>query len=137
MEQTVYDAMVSYNQEVREKMASATGEELRQLHNMYMDSSNWIADLHAKDNEFYDKDQRRRIEEEKIKSMEAIEEKKQKLDWRRAALEVTKTTLPILGSAFCLVAGLSFAKQIEEDGTIKTNFSRQVLNQIPKIWNGR
>lgn len=137
MEQVVYDELVAYNQELREDLKVCEAGDGGKVHGRYMDTVEALMKLHAQDMDYYDKEERRKLEEKKIESNQEIESNKQKLGWKRVAFELTKTALPIAGSIFCITSGLFYARQMEEEGIIKTNFSRQVLNQIPKLWNGK
>lgn len=81
--------------------------------------------------EYYDKDERRRIEEERNKAMNETERDKQKLTWGRVGLEMAKLVVPLLVS----FAGYNvFQKRIlkfEETGRLTSTASREL--HLPKF----
>lgn len=86
------------------------------------------------DADFYDKQERRRIEEERNKAANDVEREKQALTPGRVALELGKVGLPILGSAFMFFTGIAFYYGIEKDGRVTSDGARMVLRQIPMIF---
>lgn len=88
-----------------------------------------------KDNyDYQDKEERRRIEEERNKAANEVEKDKQKLTPGRAALEIAKIGLPILGSSFMFLTGIGFYYGIEKEGRVTCDGTRMVLRQIPNIF---
>ena len=81
--------------------------------------------------EYYDKDERRRIEEERNKAMNETERDKQKLTWGGVGLEMAKLVVPLLVS----FAGYNvFQKRIlkfEETGRLTSTASREL--HLPKF----
>lgn len=85
-----------------------------------------------KDNtDYYDKQERRRIEDDRNKAMVEIERDKQKLTWGRVGLELGKVIAPILVS---FVGYNVFQKRIlkfEETGRISSTAGREL--HLPKF----
>lgn len=76
--------------------------------------------------EYYDKQERRRIEEERNRAMNETERDKQKLTWGRVGLEMAKVIVP-LGVSF--VGYNVFQKRIlkfEETGRLTSTASREL-----------
>lgn len=85
-----------------------------------------------KDNaEYYDKQERRRIEEERNKAQNETERDKQKLTWGRVGLEMAKVVVPLVVS----FAGYNvFQKRVmkfEETGRISSTAGREL--HLPKF----
>lgn len=82
--------------------------------------------------EYYDKQERRRIEEERNKAMNETERDKQKLTWGRVGLEMAKVVVPLAVS----FAGYNvFQKRIlkfEETGRLTSTASREL--HLPKCF---
>ena len=81
--------------------------------------------------EYYDKQERRRIEEERNEAMNETERDKQKLTWGRVGLEMAKVVVPLVVS----FAGYNvFQKRIlkfEETGRLTSTASREL--HLPKF----
>ena len=85
-----------------------------------------------KDNaDYYDKQERRRIEEDRNKAMNETERDKQKLTWGRVGLEMAKVVIPLVVS----FAGYNvFQKRVlkfEETGRISSTAGREL--HLPKF----
>lgn len=85
-----------------------------------------------KDNsDYYDKQERRRIEEERNKAQNETERDKQKLTWDRVGLEMAKVIVPLIVS----LAGYNvFQKRVlkfEETGRISSTAGREL--HLPKF----
>lgn len=85
-----------------------------------------------KDNaDYYDKQERRRIEEDRNKAMNETERDKQKLTWGRVGLEMAKVVVPLVVS----FAGYNvFQKRVlkfEETGRISSTPGREL--HLPKF----
>lgn len=85
-----------------------------------------------KDNaDYYDKQERRRIEEERNKAQNETERDKQKLTWGRVGLEMAKVVVPLVVS----FAGYNvFQKRVlkfEETGRISSTAGREL--HLPKF----
>lgn len=86
-----------------------------------------------KDNaDYYDKQERRRIEEERNKAQNETERDKQKLTWGRVGLEMAKVIAPLVVS----FAGYNvFQKRIlkfEETGRISSTAGREL--HLPRVF---
>lgn len=86
-----------------------------------------------KDNmEYWDKEKRREIEQEKNETMASIEQEKQHITWQRVGFEMAKVAVPVvLGSIFSLVLHSNTMK-FEESGTYTSWSSRHL--PTPKIF---
>ena len=84
------------------------------------------------DMEYYDKQERRRIEENRNKAQDETERKKQELTWGRVSLEMAKVVVPLAVS----IAGYNvFQKRIltfEETGRITSTAGREL--HLPKFF---
>lgn len=82
--------------------------------------------------EYYDKQERRRIEEERNEAMNETERDKQKLTWGRVGLEMAKVVVPLVVS----FTGYNvFQKRIlkfEETGRLTSTASREL--HLPKCF---
>lgn len=85
-----------------------------------------------KDNaDYYDKQERRRIEEERNKAANETERKKQELTWGRVGLEMAKVVVPL---AVSFVGYNVFQKRVlrfEETGRITSTAGREL--HLPKF----
>lgn len=82
--------------------------------------------------EYYDKQERRRIEEERNEAMNETERDKQKLTWGRVGLEMAKVVVPLVVS---FVGYNVFQKRIlkfEETGRLTSTASREL--HLPKCF---
>lgn len=82
--------------------------------------------------EYYDKEERRRIDEERNKATNETERKKQELTWGRVGLEMAKVVVPLVVS----IAGYNvFQKRIlkfEETGRISSTAGREL--HLPRFF---
>lgn len=82
--------------------------------------------------EYYDKEERRRIDEERNKAANETERKKQELTWGRVGLEMAKVVVPLMVS----IAGYNvFQKRIlkfEETGRISSTAGREL--HLPRFF---
>lgn len=86
-----------------------------------------------KDNaDYYDKEEKRRIEEERNKAMESVERDKQKLTWQRVCFEMAKVVVPLAIQivAFGNLQGRMF--KFEETGRVTSTGGREM--HLPKFW---
>lgn len=85
-----------------------------------------------KDNaDYYDKEEKRRIEEERNKAMIQTERDKQKITWGRAALEMSKVVVP---TVLTMIGYNVFQKRVmkfEETGRITSTAGRDL--HLPKF----
>lgn len=84
--------------------------------------------------EYWDKEERRRIEETRNEMMAKLEESKQDVNWKRMILEGGKIAVPILTTVLTLIGYNSFQKRVmeyEKDGTIRSSAGRQL--SLPKF----
>lgn len=77
--------------------------------------------------------ERLQVEREKLKSQEHCEETKQKLGWKRTALELAKVIVPGMISGGFLVFLVNKTGTFEETGRWNSQASRLVQNQGPKM----
>ena len=86
-----------------------------------------------KDNsDYYDKQEKRRIEEERNKAMESVERDKQKITWGRVCFEMAKVVVPLAIQiiAFGKLQGRMF--KFEETGRVTSTGGREM--HLPKFW---
>lgn len=86
-----------------------------------------------KDNaDYYDKEERRRIEEERNKAATEVEKEKQKLTWGRVGFEMGKVLLPLAAqiAAFGVLQKRMF--KFEETGRINSTGGREM--HLPRFW---
>lgn len=85
-----------------------------------------LIDTDKNDCEYWDKQERRRIDEERNKAMNETERDKQRLTWGRVGLEMAKVVVPL----FVSFAGYNvFQKRIlkfEETGRLTSTASREL-----------
>lgn len=84
------------------------------------------------DMEYYDKQERRRIEETRNKAQDETERKKQELTWGRVGLEMAKVIVPL---GVSLVGYNVFQKRVltfEETGRITSTAGREL--HLPKFF---
>lgn len=86
-----------------------------------------------KDNvDYYDKQERRRIEEDRNKAMADIEHDKQKVTWGRASFEMAKVIVPLVIQiiAFGMLQKRMF--KFEETGRVTSTGGREM--HLPRFW---
>lgn len=82
--------------------------------------------------EYYDKEERRRIEEDKNRTNAELESKKSELTWKRVLFELTKVLLP---TGLSIAAYEVFQKRLlkfEETGRLTSNASKGL--NLPRFW---
>lgn len=79
--------------------------------------------------------ERRRIDEVRNENMVQLEKQKQKMDWKRWALEVAKIVFPVM--APLVIWRKSFVEMIrfEETGRFTSSASKEL--RLPKIFNNK
>lgn len=85
-----------------------------------------LTEATASEMDAFDKQEKRRIDEQKNKSMTEIEKEKAGFDWRKALTETLKVVLP---SVISIYAYNEFQKRIlkfEETGRLTTTASREL-----------
>lgn len=133
------------NKETYELLESAVQAQLNAVSNLSLDTKDGKEALTKataltellitadKDNyDYFDKEDRRRIEDEKNKAAAEIEREKSKLTWGRVGLEMGKVIAPMLMS---LVAYNVFQKRVlkfEETGRINSTAGREL--HFPRIF---
>lgn len=86
-----------------------------------------------KDNaDYYDKQERRRIEEEKNKAANEVERDKQKLTWGRVGFEMTKVIVPLAIQIFAFGSLQKRMFKFEETGRISSTGGREM--HLPRFW---
>lgn len=109
------DERYAYNQEainLLEKLIEAEGQNL----------------------EYWDKEERRRIEENRNMAMANIEISKQDVNWKRMVLEGGKIVVPVITTVLTMIGYNLFQKRVmeyEKDGTIRSSAGRQL--SLPKF----
>lgn len=92
-----------------------------------------LALLEKEGAEAWDKQERRRIEEEKAQMMANVETSKQEIKPKRAAFEIAKVLAPVIASG--ILYGIYQRRMIdfEENGRITTSVGRDL--HLPNIFN--
>lgn len=86
-----------------------------------------------KDNaDYYDKQERRRIEEERNKAANEVERDKQKITWSRVGLEMAKVVIPLTIQIIAFGELQKRMFKFEETGRISSTGGREM--HIPKFW---
>lgn len=137
MDEELLKGLVSYAKLLGEEVNNDPENEETTTHARYMEALKQIQEFDKLAAESHDRDEKLRIEEKKNDAAAEIELKKQELSWKRIAFELAKVGIPVLGGVISLFAGLSMAYDVEKEGRVNTKFSNIVLNQMPKIWNGK
>lgn len=91
-----------------------------------------LTEVDRTDAEVHDKEERRRIEEEKNKAANETEREKQKLTWGRAIFEMAKVTVPTVVTAIFFGKYQKRMFKFEETGFIKSTGGREM--HLPRLW---
>lgn len=83
--------------------------------------------------EYYDKEERRRIEEQRNEATKEIEEKKQGVNWQRAAFELAKVTIPTVIGAILYSKESNKMYEFEETGRVNSTAGRRHSNVLPRF----
>lgn len=103
-------------------------------HQEYMEALEALRNVEKDQNDFYDKQEKRRIEEEKNEETADLEREKSKIGWRRMTLEVLKIFVPSMMAAGAAIWMQNRAGKLEETGRWTTEAGRQAHRQVPNIW---
>lgn len=103
-------------------------------HAQYMEALEALRNIERDQNDFYDKQEKRRIEEEKNEETADLEREKSKIGWRRMTLEVLKIFVPSMMAAGAAIWMQNRAGKLEETGRWTTEAGRQAHRQVPNIW---
>lgn len=103
-------------------------------HHEYMEALEALRNIERDQNDFYDKQEKRRIEEEKNEDTADLEREKSKIGWRRMTLEVLKIFVPSMMAAGAAIWMQNRAGKLEETGRWTTEAGRQAHRQVPNIW---
>ena len=103
-------------------------------HKQFLESLEALRSVEKDQNDFYDKQEKRRIEEEKNDDTAAIESEKVKIGWKRMTLEILKIFGPAAVAAFAATMMQKRAGVLEETGRWTTEAGRQAHRQIPNLW---
>lgn len=90
-----------------------------------------LSDYQRQQLEYWDKEERRRIEEKKNDEMAKIERNKQKIGWERWAFEFLKLGVTIGTGMYSFFKGQNNMLKFEEHGRITTTAGREL--HLPKI----
>lgn len=93
--------------------------------------TNCLLDNNRQNLDYYDKEERRRIEEKKNDEMAKIEKNKQKIGWERWAFEFLKLGITIGTGMYSFFKGQRNVLNFEEHGRITTTAGREL--HLPKI----
>lgn len=82
--------------------------------------------------DYHDKEERRKIEDTKNNAVNEIERDKQKVTWSRVAFEMTKVIVPLVIQVVAFGALQKRMFKFEETGRITSDGGRQM--HLPKFW---
>lgn len=116
--------------ELTKTVKLGTGER-EALDNEISKISSCLLDYNRQQLEYYDKEERRRIEEKKNDEMTKVERNKQKIGWERWAFEFLKLGITIGTGMYSFFKGQSNMLNFEEHGRITTTAGREL--HLPKI----
>lgn len=103
-------------------------------HVQYMEALTALREIEKDQNDFYDKQEKRRIDEEKNQETVNLEREKSKIGWKRMTLEVLKIFVPSMLAAGAAIWMQDRAGRLEETGRWTTEAGRQAHRQAPNIW---
>lgn len=83
--------------------------------------------------EYFDKEERRRIEQERNEATKEIEEKKQGINWKRAAFELAKVTVPTVIGAILYSKESDKMYEFEETGRVNSTAGRRHTNVLTRF----
>lgn len=104
------------------------------LHAQYMGSLEALRNVERDQNDFYDKQEKRRMEEEKNKDTAELERMKSNIGWKRMTLDILKIFVPSMIAASTAIMMQNSAGRLEETGSWTSEAGRQAHRQIPNIW---
>lgn len=103
-------------------------------HRQYMEALEALRNIERDQNDFEDKAEKRRIEEEKNEETAKLEKEKSNIGWKRMTLEVLKIFVPSMMAAGAAIWMQNRAGHLEETGRWTSEAGRQAHRQIPNIW---
>lgn len=103
-------------------------------HRQYMEAIEALRNIERDQNDFQDKAEKRRIEEEKNKETTRLEREKSNIGSIRLTLEVLKIFVPSMMAAGAAIWMQNKAGHLEETGRWTSEAGRQAHRQIPNIW---
>lgn len=106
----------------------------KNAHHDYMEALEALRNIEKDQNDFYDKQEKRRIDEERNQENADLEREKSKIGWKRMTLEVLKIFVPSMMAAGAAIWMQSKAGRLEETGRWTTEAGRQAHRQVPNIW---
>lgn len=134
MEQITTDNLENYCNQMLEK-ASEDGDGSDEYHKRYMESLTTLREIEHDGMEYYDKDQRLKLEKEKVEDNKEIELKKQKIGGPRMALELLKIFGPAAIAAAVTIRMQNKAGISEEKGIAwRSEVSKMANGQKPNLW---
>lgn len=117
------------------ELASQNGDDAIVHHKRFIEAAEALRNVERDQNDFYDKQEKRRIEEEKNQDSVDAEREKSKIGWKRMTLEILKIFGPVAVASFVSMAMQKRAGVLEETGRWTTEAGRQAHRQTPNIWN--
>lgn len=106
----------------------------KESHEQYMEAVEALRNVERDQNDFYDKQEKRRIEEEKNQETADLEREKSKIGWKRMTLDILKIIVPSTIAAAAAIWMQDRAGRLEESGRWTTEAGRQAHRQVPNIW---
>ena len=103
-------------------------------HARYMEALSALREIEKDQNDFYDKQERRDLEEKKNRETVELEREKSKIGWKRMTIEMLKIFVPSLFAAGTAIWMQNRAGKLEETGRWTTEVGRQAHRQMPNVW---
>lgn len=135
MEKVTMDNLENYCNQMLEK-ASVTNEGgSDEYHRRYVEALDALREIEHDGMEYYDKDQRLKLEEKKVEDNKEIELKKMNISGPRLALELLKVFGPALIAAAVTIRMQNKAGISEEKGIAwRSEVSKMANGQKPNLW---
>lgn len=134
MTEVTFEGLEAYVGQLRKKLDDETLSQTdrKMFHEMYMDGYDRLQTTHHSEMEAYDREQRRELEEKKIRLEAEIESLKAKFDWKKAGLEVTKVVIPLAVNSSVYLIALSVTHDIETVGRIVSKLGNATVGHMPR-----
>lgn len=134
MRKETLEGLENYCNEMLEK-ASAETEDAAEYHKRYMEGLETCRAIEHDGMEYYDKDQRLKLEEKKVDDSREIELKKQNIGGPRMVLELLKIFGPAVIAAAVTIRMQNKAGISEEKGIAwRSEVSKMANGQKPNLW---
>lgn len=116
---------------IEAKDIDSTTDEGKDVLNKTVQLTNLLITADKDSYDYHDKEERRRIEEERNKAADATERDKQKVTWQRVGLEMAKVVVPMGLSIVAYFAAQTRILKFEETGRLTSSAGREL--HLPKF----